>query len=445
MRALLVAPAVLVLALACSETTKTNNGEDDDGSGGDTGPGGGAGNPNSVGGHGSGGDGGTTNNGGGGQGGGSPGLHGDPCVGGAECVSGKCVEDACCGNGVATEDMDGDGFEASVDCNDCDAATNPAALDIVNTDANGDPLPDVDQVDEDCDGTALLPAEDVSCDDDAAVVLDSNDPLHASMALDLCQAQTGDSWGVVSAAYVQIDGTPLPTTPAAHLGHGLLTAFGTNVAPLRGTKLVALSSGTARQPTDPGYLESHDKAYGCAFPPGVPFASTTCPNASTGDPHDSIALRIELKVPTNATELNFGVKYYTAEFPSFICSDYNDIFLARMTPEPLGASPLGTSNITFDANGEPLSINNAMLDVCTPQTAGGKVFDCLAGTAELTDTGFETHAGTSWLTTTAPVTGGDVITLEYGIMDANDGAVTSTILLDDFKWTATHGKKVLTE
>lgn len=369
-------------------------------------------------------------------------THGGPCKLDGDCLSARCINDSCCANS-ANDDQDQDGFSAANgDCNDCDAASNPGAIDIVNTNSNDQPLPDAQQVDEDCSGQPLLPAADVSCDSDPNLLIDSNDPLHAAMALDLCQTQQGDSWGLVSAHYKQIDGQSLPATSAANLGHGVLDAYGPNVSVQRGKKMLLLSTGTARRPNDYGFADlatQGNKDYTSAYPPGVPFNSQSCPAQQTGEPHDAISLQIKMRVPTNATELSFDVKFYTMEFPAWICSDYNDIFLARMTPAPASSSPLMTNNITFDSKGEPLSVNNVLLDVCTPQSAGGKMFTCSAGTSELSGTGFEGHAATSWLSTTAAVKGGETITMDFGVMDAGDGVYNSSVLIDNLRWTATQG------
>ena len=98
-----------------------------------------------------------------------------------------------------------------------------------------------------------------------------------------------------------------------------------------------------------------------------------------------------------------------------------------------------TNNITFDSKGEPLSVNNVLLDVCAPQSAGGKMFTCPAGTSELSGTGFEDHAATSWLSTTTALKGGETITVDFGVMDAGDGVYNSSVLVDNLRWTATQG------
>lgn len=355
----------------------------------------------------------------------------DDCTDGNECASGICINALCCGDDV-DEDADQDGFTAAEgDCNDCDPNTNPNAVDIINLDGNGDPLPDNSQVDENCDGTPLLPIDAKSCDDDAALVLDASDAKYAAMAMDLCQEEAVDGFGLVSAEWVQMDGTALPATTQADLGHGIIDGLGANVTVQNGTKMLLLSNGVARRPGDADYADDLDKAYQCAYPSGVPFTSAACPNATTGMPQDSIALRVNLKAPTNAEGFSFQVKFYSDEFPDFVCGNFNDLFLAAMSPPPAGAAPIDTGNVTFDANGEPLTINNALFDVCE---------GCTAGTDELLDTGFETHGGTTWLTTSVPIEGGDEFQIDFGIMDAGDGILKSSVVLDNFDWDAKPGQ-----
>jgi hypothetical protein len=101
-----------------------------------------------------------------------------------------------------------------------------------------------------------------------------------------------------------------------------------------------------------------------------------------------------------------------------------------MNPPPVGAI---NGNISFDSQTNPVSVNIAFFDVC----AG-----CALGTGELSQTGFDTwdDAGaTSWLVTTAPVTGGQEYTLRFAIWDTGDNAWDSTVLIDGFEWIADGG------
>jgi hypothetical protein len=154
-----------------------------------------------------------------------------------------------------------------------------------------------------------------------------------------------------------------------------------------------------------------------------------------------VALRLTLRVPTNAKSFSFKFKFYTFEYPGYICSQYNDFFTVLMDPPPADVNPVN-KNITFDAQHNPVSVNNAFLDVCacpggsSPCSVGGKQFTCSAGTSELDGTGFEGHGATEWLQTVAGVTPGSTITLTFGAFDSGDHVLDSTGIVDDFRWSA---------
>lgn len=318
-------------------------------------------------------------------------------------------------------DNDGDGWTgAAGDCNDCTELMNPGAMDYPGN-----------AIDEDCNG-----ADDDnpgSCDTGLALNGTARD---GARAMGVCKDSMGDAWGLVNAEWVTADGQPLANYDPAGDGVGILDGFGPNVDVQEGVKLLALSSGAARQPTDPGYQDpsGYDKFYSTGAPPGYPKESPSCPGVITGTPYDSAGLRMTIKTPTNAKSLRFNLNFYTYEFPIYICSTYNDFFTAMLTPQ---VSTLPDGNISFDSQGNTLSVNAGFLQVCQPQTAGGKVFDCPLGTSQLQGTGFEPSAATGWLQTTAPIEDpGGTITLQFSIWDSGDGVLDSTILLDNFGFEA---------
>lgn len=356
-------------------------------------------------------------------------------------VCGNGVDDNC--NSAVDEDMDVDGDGYTVcggDCCDedgvgCEKAklVNPGAFEVAGN-----------MLDDDCDGVEdnQLPA----CD--GALALASDDPLDGVRAIDLCKISTGDKdWGVVAAKYVTPDGGAPPNANFP-VGHGILNAFGPNVAPKKGAQFLGLSSGTARQPSDPGYMNvgGFNKNYTSGHPPGFPKESPACPGVVTGTPHDGAALEVQVRVPTNAYGFSFDFTFYTYEWPVFVCSTYNDFFVALLDPIPMGQAD---GNIAFDMQKNPVSVNNAFVEVCgcqngPPCTAGGKQFTCSLGTNELVGTGFEGHAATSWLTTTAPVPPGGVMTLRLGVYDSGDGVLDSSAILDNFRWEIDPNTKVET-
>lgn len=113
-----------------------------------------------------------------------------------------------------------------------------------------------------------------------------------------------------------------------------------------------------------------------------------------------------------------------------------------MDPPPPG---LQDGNIAFDQDNNPISVNNSLLQVCAPGTYKGKTFTCPLSAKTLSGTGFDGHAATGWLTTTAPVEAGKEITLRFAVWDSGDGILDSTTLIDDFKWSAEGGNGTSTK
>ena len=360
-----------------------------------------------------------------------------------------------CTPGGPTDDVDKDGFTPDDgDCNDCDANVNPNAVEVPTPDG-GDPF------DEDCDGE--IDEVDPPCDTGFDVA--DMDPLDAARAVELCKMSADPAdWGVVSASWVMADGSPPPMDPASlanfHLGHGLLSAFGANIDVRTGERMLGLSSGTARQPTDPGYQDvgGFSKGYTGSHPQGFPKESPACPGTVTGTPHDVAGIEIEIRVPSNAHGFSFDFDFFTYEWPGYVCSQYNDFFVALLDPIPQNQMD---GNIVFDSQGNPVSVNNAFLEVCgcdgnPPGScmAGGKTFTCALGDTDLIGTGFgfdtgtfgkQDHGSTSWLQTKAPVDPGTEITLRWAVYDSGDGVLDTTTLIDDFKWIAEAGVKVGTD
>ena len=54
----------------------------------------------------------------------------------------------------------------------------------------------------------------------------------------------------------------------------------------------------------------------------------------------------------------------------------------------------------------------------------------------------EGHAGTKWLTTTAPVTPGETIEVVLAVFDLSDGVLDTVVLVDNFLWTCEGGPPI---
>lgn len=290
-----------------------------------------------------------------------------------------------------------------------------------------------------------------TCDDDLAI--DDDDPWAAARAVDLCKVASGPTdWGLVSARWILPDGSDLPPgdwfRAVYERGHGILDDFGPNVSVRGGARMLALSSGTARRPNDPGFVlpwSGYRKGYTSDSPFGFPKESPSCSSSiETRDPYDGAGLEVVLRPPEKATALSFELAFYTSEWPDFVCSPFNDFFVAELVPFPLGQAD---GNISFDADGSPISVNNAWMDVCgcyqnppDPCVSTGGPNDCVLGDMALVGNGFGSdlawtnQAATGWLMSTAAVSPLEEVTLRWTIYDSGDGDRDSTVLLDRFRW-----------
>lgn len=328
---------------------------------------------------------------------------------------------------VAGTDYDGDGFLFEEDCDDCDPLLNPGAFDLPGN-----------ELDDDCNGET--DDDRSSCDDDIA--LDTDDAWDAARALGLCRVpgergRSDRAWGVLDARFVKPDGAELPEP----LSHGVLAEFGAN-KPRDGAAMLALSTGSARDPSQPGYqnILGFKKGYQSGAPAGYPKESPACPGIVSGTPFDGAALELTLRVPTNVTRLEVDENFFTLEFPGYVCSKYNDFFVIDFEPK---VEDYPDGNVAFDQAGNPISVNNALVQVCEPQIAGGRDYECPLGSALLARTGFDEvsdefsqapHAATGWLRSRAPVVPGSTLRIRFAIWDSADGNLDSTVLIDRLRW-----------
>lgn len=270
------------------------------------------------------------------------------------------------------------------------------------------------------------------CDDGLA--LDDDDPTRAARAMGVCS-------GLASAEWQLPDGSGPPSSAAFPLGHGLLDDFGT-VTPREGTRLLALSSGTARAPSDPGWSTptGFDKGYSASLPAELVVESPACAGTIPGSAVDAITLALTLDVPAGANGFRFYVKHHAYEFPAYVCTMSSDAAAVVVSPAPPGAASNG--DVVQDATGNPLSSASSFLEVCGcgggACNVGGRTYACGAGRGELAGTGFDAAddagAATRWLEVRVPAAAGSRIEIRISVWDASDPLFDSTTLVDGFRW-----------
>ena len=394
---------------------------------------------------------------------------------GEDCDNGE--DDNCNGEADEDRDLDGDGF-ATCEGDCCDDASqgcdqpelvNPGAFEV------GD-----NSLDDDCDAMVDNVAE-TECD--SGLATDSSNAMHYARAIDLCQVATEEDrkWGVISARLRLADGSGSPAAES----RAIRPDFGATDVQL-GEAMAVFSTGRAADRTDtapsyfafqPGRATGTESdapadwltANGDTFPnaPGCPEPADTVAN-------DSVMLELTIRVPTNAQSFRLGANFFSSEYPEWVCSPFNDMFVILLDSMWAGdpANPADKNLAIYEApNGDlyPVGVNLAFNDTglfrqcengetgCAGLAEESATQSC-EGVTELAGTGMDvskpssaagpgtpgwcgtndlTGGGTGWLETRGNVLGGEIITLRIAIWDSTDEAYDSVVLLDDFEWSVT--------
>lgn len=312
-----------------------------------------------------------------------------------------------------------------------------------------------------------------NCDDDGDGTVDNPPTCDGSLggtaedfakALGICTKASEAGYGLVSATFTRGHGV---TQAPQQQQHGLLPKFGDVLVPREGKMLGVLSTGYAQEydgaPGVPFGGEDFDNGsngqdwgFNGTLPSGFPKAAKGC--EQDRNVFDTIAVVLELKAPANAAGIKFDFNFLSGEWPAYICSEFNDGFIAYL--EAAGFNGGTADNMSFDKDGNPVSVNNGFFDRCTPNVDTGcapyakpGTSVCSGGASELAGTGFgivdrwcsaygtgnaksTSGGGTGWLTSAAPVKAGETFKLEFIIWDTGDGVLDSSVLLDNFTWAA---------
>lgn len=326
------------------------------------------------------------------------------------------------------EDGDLDGLSvAECDCDDTDAGVGPTAFEV-----EGDAL------DNDCDTQIDEPKD--ACD---GSVVTTDGAFAFAKALGLCGSEVLDaSFGGSNSA-----------------SHAIATSFGTAGAgsylnvPTEGTKLVHLSTGAADTGAhDNGSAHDGVEGGGCSQsvhpdPLGDPG---DCGGADPVNVCDASELSLTLRVPQNAQSFSFDLQLFTAEYPTFRCLATDDAFAALLGSQGF------TGNISRDPGGARIGVNSSWMEQClddNPNVNGGPSNICsVHSSAAFANTGYvydntpdlgdldpasDGAAATPKLTTFAPVTPGETITLRFLVWDEGSDLIDTSILLDNFRWDVT--------
>ncbi len=134
--------------------------------------------------------------------------------------------------------------------------------------------------------------------------------------------------------------------------------------------------------------------------------------------NDYTEIRIVATVPPANNSIAYDFAFFSTEYPFYFNSEFNDMYIGWLESESW------TGNISFDDLGQPISLNAGFLDF--RDDAGND--PALAGTC------MSGHAGTKWLSSTAPVTPGEQITVVFAVFDLSDSILDSYAFIDNFQW-----------
>jgi hypothetical protein len=304
-----------------------------------------------------------------------------------------------------------------------------------------------DNVDNNCDGRIDEPAE--SCDE-----LNQLQQLAAhdyAKAIELCPTRISCGGGNICPAGLacvdnscsrvisaQLEGSPAARAIASRLANG------GPIQPLKTGSFVVLSTGKA----------VYDPAQACPQPGSEFNQEGMDPDPASTDKliYDLSQLKLEIVVPTNARSFSFDFQFFSAEYPEYVGSVFNDTFWVELR------SLKHNGNVAFDSKHTPIRINNTFFSICDPHAGAPQTsVSCTQPASVLRGTGFaddcsdpnggfyppgdqgtggqQSNGGsTGWLTTTVPVTPGETITLTFSIFDKGDPILDSTVVIDNFRF-----------
>jgi hypothetical protein len=325
-----------------------------------------------------------------------------------------------------------------------------------------------DGIDNDCDGTVDNPPGPCDSGLNAA----STNGSDFAKAIDICQVSNGTSWGLISAAYSQSNGMGNPAASQHYLGPN----FGPGVLPKTGASLAILGTGPLRGGGANGWADfaaekSDNQVAG--FPSdwlaanhGMLPSSTACGSGflapmTPAGATSPMMMTLKIKVPTNAASFTMNVNFFSAEFPEYVCSPFNDFFVVLLDSTYSGTPANPTDkNLAFytpdmGATKYPVGVNlaatnkglfsqciNGSIGCAGDPLLGLKISTCM-GTNELAGNEMSSDAaacdgteggGTGWLQTSGNVVPGETITLRIATWNTSDNALQSLAVIDGFQW-----------
>lgn len=316
-----------------------------------------------------------------------------------------------------------------------------------------------------------LIAQHVPCD------ADSKDALHA-MGLN-CTSLGGNFQNNVNAISVANLDFQAPPDVDGQRAWQVASSYGTFIdpntnkpfwGPREGDKLLLISSGTLPYPDGNGVITIPDGlVYNDSFPgffDEPPWDDNTMPppmSPQNGSPdpmgftncdgvndcsntildqwnlgfenaEDKMWFHFELTAPAlvngdmvDAKGYTFDFAYFSAEFPEYVDSQFNDIFVVWQVSDDY------TGNVTF-INGQPMTVT-ALWPIDFQGECEFLDPNCQGADPHLQGTGYIADGGaTGWYKATGGIKPGETFLLSFGVFDMGDSSFDTTALIDNFQW-----------
>jgi len=143
-----------------------------------------------------------------------------------------------------------------------------------------------------------------------------------------------------------------------------------------------------------------------------------------GDANDMVWFQFDVPVPGGTYGFSFDFAYFSAEFPEFVDTSFNDIFAVW------AASETYTGNLCF-VNDQPCTVTALESSV---QFGGAD--------PELVGTGFDgidfgdepTAQATGWFEAKGSAEPGEMLQLTFALFDMGDSIYDTAVIMDNFRW-----------
>ena len=153
-----------------------------------------------------------------------------------------------------------------------------------------------------------------------------------------------------------------------------------------------------------------------------------------GDPNDRMWFNFQLTAPAqakgavaDANGYSFDFAYFSAEFPEWVDTPFNDIFVVWQTSSEY------TGNITF-IDDQPLTVT-ALWPIDYQGECPLLDAKCVGQDPHLDGTGYTKEGGaTGWYKASGRVIPGETFRLAFAIFDMGDSTYDTTAILDNWRW-----------